>query len=212
MVNDTTRRGLFRGAMGAAAIAALPPSIRKAFATKAAVTTGTIKDVKHVVILMQENRSFEMYFGTKYGVRGFGDPHPHPTVSGQPVWYQKSGPSGATTLPFPILQTENWAFPPDLAHGFSDQQGAWGQGQASYWPQYKSASTMGYYTSAELPFQFALAEAFTIGDDYHCAICSCTDPNRISHVSGSSWDPVATAAGTPCTDANGEPSNLRCWI
>jgi phospholipase C len=214
MVSHTTRRGLFKGAMTAAAFAALPPSIQKAFAQSATVSTGTIKDVKHIVILMQENRSFEHYFGTKYGVRGFGDPFPHPTVSGQPVWYQKNSADvdAETTLPFPILQTENWAFPPDLPHGFSDQQGAWGQGQASYWPQYKSASTMGYYTRAELPFQFALADAFTLGDAYHCAIISCTDPNRISHVSGSSWDPTLTAAGTPCTDANGEPSNLRCWI
>ena len=35
--------------------------------------TGTIADVKHVVILMQENRSFDHYFGTLRGVRGFGD-------------------------------------------------------------------------------------------------------------------------------------------
>ena len=191
MVTDTTRRGLFKGAMTAAAFAALPASIQKAFATKPAISTGTIKDVKHIVILMQENRAFDHYYGTKKGVRGFGDPFPHPTVSGQPVWYQKSSTlaTAATTLPFPILQTDNWAFPPDLPHGFSDQQGAWGQGQASYWPQYKTASTMGHYTRAELPFQFALAEAFTLGDDYHCAMISCTDPNRISHVSGASWDP-----------------------
>jgi phospholipase C len=214
VANNTTRRGLFKGAMTAAAFAALPASIQKAFATSAAVSTGTIADVRHIVILMQENRSFDMYFGTKYGVRGFGDPFPQPTVSGQPVWHQKSGSAAnaTTTLPFPILQTDNWAFPPDLAHGFSDQQGAWGQGQASYWPQYKSASTMGHYTRAELPFQFALAEAFTLGDAYHCAICSCTDPNRISLMAGASWDPTLTAAGTPCTDANGEPNNLRCWI
>jgi phospholipase C len=214
MVNETTRRGLFKGAMTAAAFAALPASIQKAFATKAAASTGTIKDVKHIVILMQENRAFDHYFGTKFGVRGFGDPHPHPTVSGQPVWYQSSGPSADAeiTLPFPILQSDNWAFPPDLPHGFSDQQGAWGQGQASYWPQYKSASTMGHYTRAEMPFQFALAEAFTIGDDYHAALCSCTDPNRISHVSGASWNPTLADAGTPCTDANGEVNNLRCWI
>jgi phospholipase C len=35
--------------------------------------SGTIADVKHVVILMQENRSFDHYFGTLRGVRGFGD-------------------------------------------------------------------------------------------------------------------------------------------
>jgi phospholipase C len=214
MTTETTRRGLFKGAMTAAAFAALPVSIQKAFATSAAVSTGTIKDVKHIVVLMQENRAFDHYYGTLRGVRGFGDPFPHPTVSGQPVWYQKSGTSdtATTTLPFPILQTENWAFPPDLSHGFSDQQGAWGQGQASFWPQYKSASTMGHYTRAELPFQFALAEAFTIGDDYHCAVLSGTDPNRISHVSGSSWDPTLAAQGIPSTDADGEPNNLRCWI
>ncbi len=212
MANNTTRRGLFKGAMTAAAFAALPESIQKAFATSAAVSTGTIADVKHIVVLMQENRAFDHYFGTKKGVRGFGDPFPHPTVSGQPVWYQKSSPTGATTLPFPILQTRNWAFPPDLSHSFSDQQGAWGQGQGSYWPQYKGAGTMGYYTRAELPFQFALAEAFTLGDAFHCSILSGTDPNRISHVCGSSWDPVLTAAGTPTNDTQGEPNNLRCWV
>jgi phospholipase C len=214
MANGTTRRSFFKNAMTAAAFTALPPSIQRALATPAAVHTGTIADVKHIVILMQENRAFDLYFGTKYGVRGFGDPFPHPTVSGQAVWYQRSGPgpTAETTLPFPILQSENWAFPPDLPHGFSDQQGAWGQGQASYWPQYKSASCMGYYTRPELPFQFALAESFTLGDDYHAAIISCTDPNRISHVCGSSWDPVLAAEGIPCTDADGEPSNLRCWI
>ncbi|MDR3535148.1 MAG: phospholipase C, phosphocholine-specific [Acetobacteraceae bacterium] len=212
MAHATTRRGLFKGAMTAAAFAALPPSIQKAFATSAAVSTGTIADVKHIVILMQENRAFDHYYGTMRGVRGFGDPFPHPTVSGQPVWYQKNGPTGATTLPFPILQTKNWAFPPDLSHSFSDQQGAWGQGQASYWPQYKSASTMGYYTGAELPFQFALAQAFTIGDAYHCAVASGTDPNRVSLMSGSSWDPTLAAQGTPSTDAHGEPNNLRCWV
>jgi phospholipase C len=214
MTIETTRRGLFKGAMTAAAFAALPASIQKAFATSAAVSTGTIQDVKHIVVLMQENRSFEMYFGTKYGVRGFGDPFPHPTVSGQTVWNQKSSSAAnaTTTLPFPILQSHNWSFPPDLSHGFSDQQGAWGQGQASYWTQYKSASTMGYYTRPELPFQFALAEAFTLCDDYHCAIISCTDPNRVSAVAGTSWDPTQVAAGVNCTDADGEPSNLRCWI
>ncbi len=49
--------------------------------------SGTIADVKHVVILMQENRSFDHYFGTLRGVRGFGDkqiliyPNGRPTSS-----------------------------------------------------------------------------------------------------------------------------------
>ena len=107
----------------AAAFAALPPSIQKALAIPAAVTHGTIKDVKHVVILMQENRSFDMYFGTKFGVRGFGDPHPQPTVSGQPVWYQTNGTNASptTTLPFQILPSENWALAPSYPHAIAQQ-------------------------------------------------------------------------------------------
>ncbi len=64
MAHETTRRGLFKGSMTAAAFAALPASIQKAFPTNAPVTTGTIQDVQHIVILMQENRAFDHYFGT----------------------------------------------------------------------------------------------------------------------------------------------------
>jgi len=35
-----------------------------------------LTDIDHIVILMQENRSFDHYFGTLSGVRGFGDAHP----------------------------------------------------------------------------------------------------------------------------------------
>src|ERR1700761_6976191 len=69
-------------AASAAALAAMPFSIRKALAIPAASTTGTINDIQHVVILMQENRGFNHYFGTLKGVRGFGDRHPAPNVNG----------------------------------------------------------------------------------------------------------------------------------
>src|SRR6201747_2347522 len=75
----------------AAALAALPLSIQKALAIPAAVESGTIKDVKHVVMLMQENRGFDHYFGTLRGVRGFGDRFPIPLESGKPVWFQSDG-------------------------------------------------------------------------------------------------------------------------
>jgi phospholipase C len=213
-MTNLTRRGLLKGGLSATALAALPASIQNALAAPAAFKTGTIKDVKHVVMLMQENRSFDMYFGTKVGVRGFGDPHPHPTVSGDPVWFQKSDAtaSAVTTLPFNFKGDENWALVPSVPHTMIDQQGGWGQGIASYWPQFKTATAMGYYKRDQLPFQFALAEAFTVGDDYHCGINSGTDPNRICMVSGSAWDPVLAAKGIPCTDADGEPVNLRCWV
>src|SRR3546814_9071030 len=79
------------GALSAAAM--LPASIQRALAFPAAVDTGTIKDVKHVVILMQENRAFNHYFGAMRGVRGFGDRFPIPLASGKSVWYQSDGRS-----------------------------------------------------------------------------------------------------------------------
>ncbi len=77
MTLDPSKRKFLQAAAGttagAAALGLFPPSIRRALAIPANRRTGTIKDVEHVVILMQENRSFDHYFGTLVGVRGFGD-------------------------------------------------------------------------------------------------------------------------------------------
>ena len=59
---------------GATALTALQANIVKALSISAHNETGTIKDVKHVVILMQENRPFDHHFGTLNGVRGYSDP------------------------------------------------------------------------------------------------------------------------------------------
>ena len=71
-----------------AALAGFPPAIRRALAIEANNATGTIQDVKHVVMLMMENRSFDSYFGTFKGVRGFGDRFAAPTPNGRNVMYQ----------------------------------------------------------------------------------------------------------------------------
>src|SRR3546814_4237666 len=71
---------------------------------------------------------------------------------------------------------------------------------------------MGYYRRNDIPFQYALAEAFTICDGYHCSITTGTDPNRIVFWSGSNFNPELGRLGINCTDSNSEPNNLRCWI
>src|SRR3954471_22499461 len=96
----TVDRRTFLKAMGVPAIgAALPLDLSKALAIPANNRTGTIADVEHVIILMQENRSFDHYFGSLRGVRGFADPHPMRMPSGKSVWHQPHGP-GAELLPF----------------------------------------------------------------------------------------------------------------
>jgi phospholipase C len=163
------------------------------------------------VILMQENRSFNHYFGTMRGVRGFGDRFPIPLESGQPVWLQSDG--AKEIAPYHLdRETTNALLMPSTPHSFSDAQAAWNQGKFGYWPKYKKAYSMGYYTREDIPFQFALAESFTICDNYHCSITTGTDPNRIVFFSGTNFNPVLGAQGIPATDTDSEPNNLRCWI
>ena len=207
----TNRRDFLKAAATAGALAGVPGSIGRALAIAPRRTTGTIQDVKHIVILMQENRSFDHYFGTLKGVRGFGDRHPIPLPDGRPVWWQSNG---ARDLPPFHLDTErtNALKVPGTPHSFADAQAAWNQGSFGKWPKYKTDYSMGFYKREDIPFQFALAEAFTICDAYHCSVTSGTDPNRIVFWSGSSFDPAMRAKGINCRDTHSEPNNLRCWI
>jgi len=200
-----------KAAGSVAALSALPPSISRALQIPAAQESGTIEDVKHVVILMQENRSFDHYFGTMRGVRGFGDRHPVPLESGKPVWFQSDGEKEIP--PYHLdSKTTSALRVPGTPHGFADSQAAWNQGKFGEWPHFKTRYAMGYYRRDDIPFQFALAEAFTICDAYHCSITTGTDPNRIVFWSGSNFNPELLARGENCTDADSEPNNLRCWV
>ncbi|HQR03640.1 MAG: phospholipase C, phosphocholine-specific [Proteobacteria bacterium] len=208
-----------RKGMGAAALATLPATILEALAIPAHNETGSIDDVKHIVILMQENRSFDHYFGTMRGVRGFGDPKTIPMESGKPVWFQNDGIRDVVSFHLD-MEHMNALKINTTAHFFADAQAAWNQGKFGFWPKYKidlvtgkaDGLCMGHYSRQELPFQFALAEAFTICDQYHCSVQSGTDPNRIVFFSGAGFNPELRAQGINSTDADSEPNNLRCWV
>jgi phospholipase C len=214
MKNPERREFLRRsaGVLGAAsALTMFPAAIRRALALEATVETGTIQDVKHVVILMQENRSFNHYFGTLRGVRGFGDRFPVPLESGKDVWFQSDGTREIP--PYHLDSTNSSALlVPDTPHLFSDAQAAWNQGKFGQWPLYKTEYSMGHYQREDIPFQFALAEAFTICDAYHCSVTSSTDPNRIMFFSGSNFNPTLGQSGVNCTAADSEVNNLRCLV
>src|SRR5262245_27275169 len=94
------RRTFLKMSGAPALVAALPGGLSQALAIPAHSPTGSIADVEHVVFLMQENRSFDHYFGTMRGVRGFADPHPVTLPSGRTVWHQPNGPGGQELLPF----------------------------------------------------------------------------------------------------------------
>jgi phospholipase C len=173
--------------LGLAAASAAFPAIARAYQIDARVKTGTIKDVEHVVILMQENRSFDHYFGTMNGVRGFGDRFPIPLAGGRTVWSQSNTKDGPKLIaPFPLNTQQTFAHMrvEGTPHNWADAQFAWDGGRMSQWPTFKGAHAMGHYEQADIPFQWALANAFTICDAYHCSFQGGTNTNRLFLWSG----------------------------
>jgi phospholipase C len=216
-----TRRNLLKGglALGAGAVGAglssrAGASIERAMALDAASTNPTLSDIRHVVILMQENRSFDHYFGTLSGVRGFSDPHVKRNVidgSSRPVWQQFGyqpvigvDPTGYLE-PFHLVQdppTDDGASTNDIDHSWGTQHESWDNGKMDAFVQAHLAAdgdenfvtTMGYFTGSDLAFYYALADAFTICDAYHCSVLGPTDPNRVMALSGT-IDPAGEAGG-----------------
>jgi len=205
-----TRRNFLNLSVGAA-LSVFPPAIRRALAIPANTRARTIADVQHIVILMLENRSFDHYFGTLRGVRGFGDRHPVPLASGKPVWHQADGEREIPPFRLDSRSTRALRIP-TTPHTFNNAQAAWNQGSFGNWPKFKTPVSMGYYRREDIPFQFALAEAFTICDAHHCSVTTGTDPNRIVFWSGSNFDPARRQQGENCTAADAEVNNLRCQV
>ncbi|MGA5165537.1 MULTISPECIES: phosphocholine-specific phospholipase C [Streptomyces] len=169
------------GALGAAAAGSLlPPSLRAAMAAPA--PAGGLRAVRHVVILMQENRSFDHYFGTLRGVRGFGDRNAVELPSGRTV-FEQPGPLGRTVLPFPVrdaaeAQRKDLQYIGDLDHSWGGGARAWRDGWMDGWVPAKTAATMAYYDRRDLPLHYELADTFTICDAYHSSVHTSTSPNR----------------------------------
>ena len=180
-----TRREALRNA-GAAGVglAATSAGIEAllARAADAAPHGGRLKDIEHVVILIQENRSFDHYFGALSGVRGFGDRR------GRRAFFQRDT-AGKVIHPFHLPPT----CLPDLTHDWAPQHRAWDSGRMDQFvraheqvdPPGVGPETMGYYDRADLSFYYALADAYTICDGYHCSVMGPTDPNRLMSMSAS---------------------------
>jgi phospholipase C len=190
------RKFLSATAAATAATTVLPETLRTAMAATAGMT-GTLADVGHIVVLMQENRSFDHYFGTLAGVRGFADPTPVKFQNGTSVFTQPNG--SGTLLPWHLdTQTTSAQCVADLDHSWSGTHNAWNNGVYNGWVAAKTNKTMGFYTRADIPFQYALADAFTVCDANFCSVMGPTNPNRLYLWTGM-IDPNATGGG-PVTD------------
>ncbi|MFC8245881.1 phosphocholine-specific phospholipase C [Streptomyces chartreusis] len=174
---EVNRRSFLQIAGATTAFTALSSSIQRAAAIPANHRTGSIEDVEHIVVLMQENRSFDHYFGKLRGVRGFGDPRPVAHDNGKSIWHQSNGTKDI--LPFhPEADDLGMQFLEGLPHGWNDGHQAYNRGKYDQWIPAKGTTTMAYLTREDIPFHYALADAFTVCDAYHCSFIGSTDPNR----------------------------------
>lgn len=196
MAIDFSRRdflkktGLVAGGVGLSA--ALPAAIKRAMTINPDKGT-TFENAEHIVLLMQENRSFDHCFGSLRGVRGFNDPHPLRLPNGNPVWLQTDAKND-TYKPFRFdIQNTKIAWMGGLPHTWRDQVDARNGGKYDKWLIAKKTGypgfegkpmTLGFYNREDIPFNYALADAFTVCDQHFCSSLTGTTPNRLYFFSG----------------------------
>ena len=153
--------------------------------------------VEHVVFLMQENRSFDHYYGVLGGVNGFDANSPA---------FAQAWPGGAssTLLPFHLDTATHMAeCTYDLSHLWQAEHASCNDGAMDSFVSTHTSNTyegdlgtltMGYYESSDIPFYYELAKNFTICDGYHCSVLGPTHPNRLLQMSGT-LDPAGAHGG-----------------
>ncbi len=184
------KAALIAGAAGMANF--LPESIQKALAIDAPAGS-TYMDAEHIVILMQENRSFDHCYGTLKGVRGYNDPRTITLPGGNSVWLQ-SNKKGETYTPFWLdIKNTKSTWMDSLPHSWGNQVRSRNDGKHDKWldnkrnsiPEYANMPlTLGYYTREDIPFYYALADAFTVCDQNFCSSLTGTNPNRLHFWTG----------------------------
>ena len=194
-MNDSRREFIKKATLltGAAGLfSVLPSSIQQAMAIEAAPGSSYL-DAEHIVFLMQENRSFDHCFGALKGVRGFNDPRAIRLADQNPVWLQTNA-KGHTYAPFRLNIKETKAtWMSSLPHSWENQVDARNGGKHDKWLESKKSGnrafedmplTMGYYDREDIPFYYALADAFTVCDQHFCSSLTGTSPNRLFFFSG----------------------------
>jgi phospholipase C len=209
-----SRRQFVVGAASLAGAAGLARSLPMSLARAAVATPPRNFDpsqIKHLVFQMQENRSFDHYFGTYPGARGFWDPAAIRLPTGRTMFQQPdpANPDGYLEPYHMSTITTGAAAVPSLSHSWHDQHAAWNHGAMDGWLRTHLAAdgaakgpfTMGYYTEQDIPFHWDLAQSFMLLDHYHCSAMGPTDTNRLFWQHGGN-DPQGKAGG-PVLESDG---------
>ena len=196
----TRREALKLAGMAAAGVAAgLPGHLTRAL--EAPPRCGSLREIEHVVVFIQENRSFDHYFGHYRGVRGFSDPAARPGAFRQPTPPGTTNPPDGYLLPFRLNRNGQTQYcSSDITHDWAPQHQCWNGGRMDGFARVHIGEdpragvvTLGYFQREDTPFFYAVADAFTICDGYHCSVIGPTDPNRLYSMSawlGQDRDPL----------------------
>lgn len=192
-----SRRTVLKAGAAAAGASLLPPSLLQQIAHSA--PAGSLDDLEHVIFLMQENRAFDHYFGSLRGVQGFGDDNALRQREGDRNVFAQKADGDETVLPFSIRQAAgrqsmNGENVDALNHDWDGGTAALNDGWCDNWIPAKTAATMAYYDRKDLPFQYELADTFTVCDQYFCSAPTSTSPNRNFFFSGTTGhEPLSPA-------------------
>lgn len=207
---------LFAG--GTSLMNALPVSfqtLQKAMAINPDKGT-TYKDAEHVVLLMQENRSFDHVFGSLKGVRGLNDPRTIRLPNHNLAWLQMDF-KGDTYLPYRLdIKDSKVTWIGGLPHQWGSQVDARNEGRYDKWLEAKKYNdempfTLGQYTRPDLPFYYALADAFTVSDQHFCSSLTGTTPNRLYYWSGTVREEQRSDSPANISNAFVNYSNAAHW-
>jgi phospholipase C len=180
----------------------------------------SLSEVDHFVLLMQENRSFDHYFGTMSDVRGFATAG---SVLQQRGWQPGTGPDpNGVLFPYRLNTRQRPASDADIIgdpkHSWRTQHASWDRGRMDAWmtthaavdPPSVAPAVMGYYTRADLSTHYALADAFTVCDHYFSSVLGPTAPNRLFWMSGT-IDTDGTGGGPVTGSIRGTPAYSLAW-
>eukprot|EP00918_Siedleckia_nematoides_P064146 GHVU01139496.1.p1 GENE.GHVU01139496.1~~GHVU01139496.1.p1 ORF type:complete len:622 (-),score=41.72 GHVU01139496.1:28-1893(-) len=193
------------------------------------VAAGSLADIEHVILFMQENRAFDHYFGSMAGVRGFSDPNVQVNPHSQPsVFFQDVNST--------LTNSSNYLLPWYLNYlggdflnatqcmiagdnGWQSNHASLNGGLNDKWALNNTPWSWGHFRRSDLPIHFAIADAFTVGDMYQESVIASTSPNRVVWASGSINAPGspqnASQGGNPYIDNNEIPGcdfeNINCF-
>ena len=151
--------------------------------------------IKHVLVIMQENRSFDHYLG-RLVAQGYykGGDFSSPTASGftqhdavdvPPASWAMPDATGAMIPPHP---DNEYCY--GLNHGWSEMHFDWDNGKNDGFILNNDPNgqrTMFYQDDTNIPFYYALANTFSIGDRYFCSVLTSTWPNRLYLMAATSY-------------------------